>query len=200
MVELMVAVVISLVGTIVIFQVFQVNESIRRETTNGADTQTSGLVALTTIERDLRIAGFGFNDEDLIGCNVTMYDEKRTPKDVPTFRLVPIRITAGAGTVPDTLEITYGTPSITPARVTITDTITGATSNLPITPNQTYGFTPGDVIVVWEIGKPCSIMEVTSTNATQIYHDSGNFFNPITGQTEQSRYNKSTGHGNDYTG
>jgi type IV pilus assembly protein PilW len=40
MVELMVAMVIGLLGVIVIFQVFALNEGVRRSTTSGSDEQT----------------------------------------------------------------------------------------------------------------------------------------------------------------
>ena len=61
-VELMVAMVLSLVGTIVIFQVYAVNEDVRRTTIAGSDEQTSGMVALMLLERELRHAGYGLND------------------------------------------------------------------------------------------------------------------------------------------
>lgn len=199
-VELMVAMVISLIGTVVIFQVFALNEGIRRETTNGADTQTSGLVALTTMERDLRMAGFGFNDETLVGCTVTMYDTKRTPNDVPTFQLVPVRITSNAGTTPDVLQVTYGTPSSAPARVAVTLPVDPAASTAPITPDRVYGFNAGDVGLLWESGSNCTTLEVTGLTASQIEHVSGNYFNPITGQNETARFNKPGGHGNAYAG
>lgn len=199
-VELMVALVISLVGTVIIFQVFSLNESIRRETTNGADTQTSGLVALTSIERDLRMAGFGFNDDALIGCTVSMYDTKRTPTDVTPFPLVPVKITANNGTTPDALQITYGTPSSTPARVAVNTAVDASASANPITPDRVYGFNAGDVILMWQQTLPCTTMEVTGVTASQIAHVSGNYFNPVTGQTEASRFNKPGGHGNGYGG
>lgn len=199
-VELMVALVISLVGTVIIFQVFALNESIRRETTNGADTQTSGLVALTTIERDLRMAGFGFNDDALIGCTVSMYDTERTPEDVTPFPLVPVKITSNTGTTPDVLEVTYGTPSSAPARVAITLPVDPATSSGPITPDRVYGFDHGDVVLLWQASQPCTTMEVTGVTASQIEHINGSYFNPSTGTTEEARFNKPGGHGNAYGG
>ncbi len=74
LVELLVATVISLLGVLIIFQVFAVNEDVRRTTTSGSDEQTSGLMALMSLERDLRHAGFGINDFALVGCKMSMYD------------------------------------------------------------------------------------------------------------------------------
>src|SRR5512134_3471786 len=100
-VELMVATVISLVGVLVIFQVFAVNEGVRRSTTAGSDEQTSGLLALMLLERELRHAGFGVNDFSAIGCNMKMWDANRTPQDVPDFPLTALEIVSNAGTTPD---------------------------------------------------------------------------------------------------
>ncbi len=195
MIEMMVAVVISLIGTVVIFQVFQVNESVRRETTNGADTQTSGLVALTTIERDLRTAGFGFNENNLIGCTVSMYDVMRAPTDVAPFEFVPVKITSNAGTTPDVLQVTFGSVSSAPAKVELEAPITAAASDAPMNPNHTYGFTSGDVVLVWESGQRCSVMEITKVTAENLEHDPGTYLNTLTGQNETARFNKPGGNG-----
>jgi type IV pilus assembly protein PilW len=64
-IELMVAMALALIGTVVIFQVYAVNEEVRRSSTSGSDEQTNGLQALMLIERQLRHAGFGINDSDL---------------------------------------------------------------------------------------------------------------------------------------
>ena len=61
LVEILVAMVISLLGTIIIFQVFSVSEGIKRTTTSGGDAQQNGLLALVSIEREARMAGFGIN-------------------------------------------------------------------------------------------------------------------------------------------
>src|SRR5258705_78751 len=53
MVELMVAMAIALIGTIIIFQVFEVSEGIRRTTTSGGDAAQNGAIGLYVIENDL---------------------------------------------------------------------------------------------------------------------------------------------------
>ncbi len=54
LVELMVAMVIALIGTIIIFQVFEASEGIRRTTTRGVDEQQNGILALNFLENYLR--------------------------------------------------------------------------------------------------------------------------------------------------
>src|SRR6185503_19844966 len=79
MVELMVAMAIALIGTIIIFQVFEVSEGIRRTTTSGGDAQQNGQIGLYAMEADLRNAGMGFNDTQYAGCNASAYDSTRSP-------------------------------------------------------------------------------------------------------------------------
>ena len=59
LVELMVAVVIGLIGTVVMFQVFAVSEGQKRSSVSGGDAQQNGSIALFTLERDLRNTAHG---------------------------------------------------------------------------------------------------------------------------------------------
>ena len=145
LVELLVATVISLLGVLIIFQVFAVNEDVRRATTSGSDEQTSGLLALMTLERDLRHAGFGINDFGLVGCNMRTYDTARTPTAVPDFPLAPVEIVSNAGTVPDVIRVIYGGSKHTTAAVQFLDM---KTLTDPVELIYRFGFDPGDVVVV----------------------------------------------------
>jgi type IV pilus assembly protein PilW len=68
LVEMMVALVIGLVATLVIMQIFTLSEGRKRTSTGGADAQTNAAVALYMLERDVRQAGYGFspNTEDFV--------------------------------------------------------------------------------------------------------------------------------------
>src|SRR5207245_9672546 len=81
--DLMVAMVISLIGVIIIFQVFEASEGVRRTTTSGGDAQQNGAVALYLMERDLRNSGMGINDTIYAGCNVVGNDSSRTTPNFP---------------------------------------------------------------------------------------------------------------------
>ena len=156
LVELLVATVISLLGVLIIFQVFAVNEDVRRTTTSGSDEQTSGLMALMSLERDLRHAGFGINDFALVGCNMKMYDAMRSPTNMPDFPLAPVEIVSNAGTVPDVIRVIYGGSKQTTAAVQL-----GSDMETAPTPCQLvsrFGFDPGDVVVVGQPGANCTMM------------------------------------------
>ncbi|MBI1173808.1 MAG: hypothetical protein GC139_00915 [Sideroxydans sp.] len=64
LVDIMVGMVISLIGVIIIFQVFSVSEGIKRTTTSGGDAQQNGAAALFVMERALKEAGYGLNATD----------------------------------------------------------------------------------------------------------------------------------------
>jgi len=81
MVELMVAMLIGLIGMIIIFQVFEVSEGIKRTTTSGGDAHRNGAIALYVMEHDLRNAGMGFNDVSYAGCKIVAYDSQRATPD-----------------------------------------------------------------------------------------------------------------------
>jgi type IV pilus assembly protein PilW len=66
LVETMVALVIGLLTTFIVMQVFALSEGQKRTIMGGADAQSDAAVVLYLIERDLRQAGYGLspNPED----------------------------------------------------------------------------------------------------------------------------------------
>src|SRR5690349_1549927 len=82
-VELMVAMLIGLIGMVIIFQVFQTSEAIKRTTTSGGDSEQNGVIALYTMERDLKNAGMGFNDTSFVGCDMIGWDANRSTPAFP---------------------------------------------------------------------------------------------------------------------
>src|SRR3970040_922928 len=70
LVELLVAAAIGIIASLAIFQVFAVFEGQKRTTTSGGEAQTSGTLALFTVERELRQAGYGVNNLEFLGCQI----------------------------------------------------------------------------------------------------------------------------------
>jgi len=206
MVELMVAMTISLIGTVIIFQVFEASEGIKRTTSSGGDAQQNGAIALYSIERDLRNAGMGFNDTPLAGCNVIGYDNTRVPPDFPvspaTLLLAPVRIMAGADArTPDSLVVMYASGTHTTSASSTIATMAASTD--PVRVQSVYGFRAGDLIVVRETipsapPKECTIMEVTAVNTVDsaLVHAQGPYTLPWkSGASVTSRFNKPAGLG-----
>jgi type IV pilus assembly protein PilW len=199
LVELMVAMTISLIGTIIIFQVFEMSEAIKRTTTSGGDAQQNGVIALYSIEHDLRNAGMGFNDVAQAGCNIIGYDNTRVPTDFPvagaTLQLVPVRIAPGADArTPDQVTVMYGSQTHIASPTTLNTTM--ATSTDPVRVKSTYGFRAGDLVLLRETGttKNCSIIELTSVLGDELRHQSGTY-TLDGGASTTSRFNKPAGLG-----
>ncbi len=176
MVELLVAMLIGLIGMIIIFQVFEVSESIKRTTTSGGDAQQNGVIALYSMERDFKNAGMGFNDTGFVGCNIIGYDNKRATPNFPPagviMKLAPVFITSGAATTAaDQISVLYGSQPQAGGSVPLSSDMTTSIDDLLVT--NPFGYSTGDLLVLAEpaTAKNCSIMEVTKKNANQITHD-----------------------------
>ncbi len=72
LIEILVGLAIGLIGMIVMMQVFGVSEANKRSSTGGADAQTTGAIALYSMQRDIRQSGWGITNIKLLGCNVTL--------------------------------------------------------------------------------------------------------------------------------
>ncbi len=192
LVELMVAMVISLIGVIVIFQVYAVNEGVRRSTTQGSDTQTSGLQALLRLERELRAAGYGINDFDLLGCTMAMWDNQAAPPNVPNFALAPVRIVTNAGAAPDEIDIIYGGGAQTSSSVQLgTDMVTPQDT---VTLTYRFGFNRGDRFVIGQPGSNCTLGELNGIpGLIDLQHDLSGYVNGVTGKSVQPRFNSAAG-------
>ncbi|MBU1235942.1 MAG: PilW family protein [Gammaproteobacteria bacterium] len=59
LIEILVGLVIGMIATVIIFQVFAVSERQKRATTGSADAQGNGAIGLFMLERDVRMAGWG---------------------------------------------------------------------------------------------------------------------------------------------
>ena len=107
LVELMVAVVIGLIGTLVMFQLYATSEGQKRTTVSGGDSTQNGAIALYSIERDMRNAGHGLASLTLRAQPLYTWDSAAGVLPVKFFR--PALITPGADS--DTIEINYATHS-----------------------------------------------------------------------------------------
>jgi type IV pilus assembly protein PilW len=119
LVELMVGLVIGLIATLMIMQVFSTFEGQKRSTTGSADAQTNGSIALFNIQREVQLAGFGLpifdgdpanpgsNNNSALRCAPgSMVDtDNNGTADADIF---PIAIADGGAGVSDSLTVRYG--------------------------------------------------------------------------------------------
>ncbi|MBI3068448.1 MAG: PilW family protein, partial [Betaproteobacteria bacterium] len=214
LVELMVAALIGLIGSVVIFQVFAVFEGQKRTTTSGGDAQTNGALALFTVERDLRMAGYGINNLDFLGCTIRGWDEQTGGGTAFTLTLVPVVIKPSGAAAPtdppadpladpdsDMIAVTYGTGELLPNPASITQNMPSPSSDFKV--NNRYGFKEGDLVIAAEAGKDCTLAQVSTLPGTpgqtdNVIHNSGNYTDPNSGAQVATRYNKPAGLGVSY--
>ncbi|WP_158590455.1 PilW family protein [Noviherbaspirillum cavernae] len=105
LVEIMVGLTIGLITVLVVSQVMQVAEARKRVSTSGADATVNATMALYTIERDGKNAGYGINTvKESTGCPI---HAKYGGEDEIEFNLVPARIVNGSDTdanAPDSVQ------------------------------------------------------------------------------------------------
>jgi type IV pilus assembly protein PilW len=161
MVEILVAMVIGLIGMTIILQVFADSEGRRRTVTGTSDAQITGNIAMFTIERELRNAGYGIltSDSNMLGCNTIAYDSVRSTPDF-NFTMAPVIITDGAGGTPDQLTVVYGDASQTIDGAAFAG---GATPSADFPLSNAAGFRIGEIAVASDpaVGVNCAMVEIT---------------------------------------
>ncbi len=181
--EIMVAVAIGLIGTLVVFKALQSTNIVARNTTGGSDAATTASVALFGIESDVRMAGYGINDTSVVGCQVLMANSTMTlPSDIvaKTAVLTPA-IVLGTAANP-VLRIAYaGGRSIVPTKLT---QIQGGTSTEEIRVVNLYGLLEKSSVILFSeadttstltpsAGKPCTIAQTNKDGPPLTIANSG---------------------------
>lgn len=176
LVELMVGMTIGLFVVLIIMQSFTVFEAQKRTTTGSSDAQSSGSMALTQLEQEIRNSGAGFSGNAAYNCATTnsYYDDGTTTTTNTAFTgtLAPVTITSGGATGSDTITIRQGTNFLGVIPTTITSTMPQSSSELNV--SSTRGFvTPSKIIV--SQGGNCTVMEITQVQdaALKLQHNPG---------------------------
>lgn len=105
LIEILVGVGIGMIGILVIMQVFTISEGQRRTTSTGGDAQTTGAIALFTMERDIRQGGYGLASVNLLGCNVALPNGPTVPAAPVVVN--PAGVPAGDANT-DVIAVFYG--------------------------------------------------------------------------------------------
>lgn len=174
LVEILVAMVISLLGILIIFQVFEMSEGIKRTSTSGGDAQQNGLLALVAIERAARMSGFGINYAPLLGCTVQGSESGRNI----TFTLTAAEIADEVSAAGDSITAVYGNSDLLLAPPKLTTAVSTTSTFFKV--DNRYGFNINDMIIVGQVGKTCSLAQATALpTATgqkdQVDRGAGNF-------------------------
>lgn len=184
LIEIMVGMVIGLITVVVIMQVFAAAEGYKRTTTAGTDSQTNGMLALRTLESEIRMAGYGMtNSAGMLCPKMNTYYNGAVTLNV---NQMPVKIIdGGASGASDSIEMMYSTSASGSSPMCITN-------SMPLPANVTRVNNAGALkqcsffaYATKDGSKSCTLAQVTDNNLvtsdTQIHTASGNsnsLFNP----------------------
>jgi type IV pilus assembly protein PilW len=186
LVELMVGMLIGLIGIVIITHLYVTNEQYKRSTTGSGTAQVNGAIALYTLERDVRMAGYGVNHSGALGCSTAVvggspiqyYYEGQGYSNpplggstLPPLILAPVVIGSVAGQ-PDSITLLYSTAAEGVMPTKIDENMPQPSSEFKV--DGTAGFKDGDLVVVAQ-GATCALAEITNvqTSASKLQHNPG---------------------------
>jgi type IV pilus assembly protein PilW len=172
LVEILVGMAIGLIGMLVIFQSFSAFEGQKRTTTVGNDAQESGLMALTAIEREVRLAGYGMFYANAMACGQALM-RQWDGSAASTVPLMPVSITDGTSNAPDALVVSYSTSAFAATPSQIQTDFNGTVPRIVVDNSaRNTAFQAGQYILVgnpYNTTLPCTRLQVSS-----VQFDAGN--------------------------
>jgi type IV pilus assembly protein PilW len=182
LIELMVAITISLFLALSIATVWGNFESQKQRTVNTSSAQVSGLLALTELEQDIKSAGAGFPSAvytggvllptAYTGCtNISSFYNSGTSQISPvpayagtTMPLAPVTITSG-GAGPDTLIMKRGGVLGAAPTIFLQDPASMPLASDDFNVQSTVGFNSGDVVMAVQTGTgKCMVTQLGTVN------------------------------------
>jgi type IV pilus assembly protein PilW len=163
LVELMVGIVVAMAAVIVVTQVFKISEAQRRTTTGGDDAQTTGAIAMSVMQRDLRQAGQSLLNPQLLGCQLRLGNGQTLSSLVPVS-INPAGIPDGDDDT-DVVVIAYGSGAGSPEGVLIVSQPLPATYSVA----APQAFQIGDRVVAAPETQPTTCaLDLTSVAAAPV--------------------------------
>jgi type IV pilus assembly protein PilW len=179
LIELMVGLMLGMLTVAIITQVMVTAEGKKRTTTQGADAQLSGALALYAIQQEAQMAGYGVSANPLaLGCNVR-YNFGGT---AGSFTLAPVLIAAGSN---GSDTITFLRSGKTSFSVPIRVSENHVTAGNSFVVQSSVGVDEGDLLMAVpttpDASNWCSVVEATSgATGTTVPHASNATWNPAT--------------------
>jgi type IV pilus assembly protein PilW len=205
LVELMVGLVVGLVCVLIIVQLQTLWDARTRSVGSGNDAQISGTLGAFALDRDLRLAGFGFGTAggdplnpatSTMGCTVKAFSQGLASPTF-TFKLAPVQIVKEDGK-PDQILVLYGNSSYFVSSQPIMSS-TAESNSL----KSREGFMLGDKAIAANpaTGK-CNLVEITglsSSDPNAIEHKEGFIYTTNQGLNKTATMNKAGGTETDIT-
>lgn len=213
LVEVLVGMAVSLLGMLVIFQVFSVSQGYKQATASSGDSQQNGALALYGLQRDIRMAGYGLTaainsaatgfscSKDGVYRQVDGWLQDSTPASgdagtASSFWLAPVIITNNGTS--DTITVLRGNSPLIANTVGIEAGSTATT--FTVKPGLGYGFSRGDLVVAISNGATasnagCMLAQITDRDAsnTVLTHAQGAYLNEAGTETHYTTHEKAGG-------
>lgn len=157
---------IGLIGMLAIMQAFSMNERYKENTVGASGSQTNGSIALFTIERDLRMAGYGLVNTQALSCSSVQYHfsgKYSNPPGggagvLPTLLLAPVIIEQGAAGASDTLQTLAANNPYRLTIATLNQNLPSSGTDIKLT--NGVGFALNDLVAMMQ-GATCALMQIT---------------------------------------
>ena len=174
LIELMVGLVIGILAMLVILQMYQVFEGQKRTTTTGGDAQANGLFAMTILERDVKMAGYGLSTAASLACaNYFTYIDIGAPGGgtaVPGFSTAAISITDGGASSSDSITLRSSTTNLGGAPGSLRGTKPQTSAEFDVT--TVLGLSVDDLVLIVQGGN-CMLVQLTTIQnvALKVQHN-----------------------------
>jgi type IV pilus assembly protein PilW len=173
LIEVMIGMVMGVIVLLVIMQAFALAEGYKRTTTSGTDSQVNGLLALRSIEADVRMAGYGLTSSGAMLCPTINKYYQGTGATLGTVTM-PVKIVDG-GTGSDSVEVLYSTSESGASQVRITNSMPTPSNSTFV--STTTGINTCDFVLyaAKDGSKACTLQQATgvSPNNPHILTGSG---------------------------
>lgn len=165
LVEILVGMTIGLIGMLVIFQSVSAFEAQKRTTTVGNDAQENGLMALTAIEREARLAGYGMFYANAMACGQALM-RQWNGSAADTVPLMPLSITDGPANASDAIVLSYSTSAFAATPSQIQTDFNGTTPRIVVdNAARNTVYQPGQYVLVgnpYDTTLPCTRLQVSN--------------------------------------
>jgi type IV pilus assembly protein PilW len=181
LIEILVGLAIGTIASVIMLQALALSERQKRTTTGASDVQSNGAISLITVERDIKMAGWGMQGDVFSGCTEFFTYDTTTggaidTNTTPGSSLVSVVSIVDGDTSPDTITIRhYDDPSSQDFRFSVaTLTTAQATADADFTLTSVKGCKANDLIIASN-STQCTLAQVSSvdTATNKVSHAAG---------------------------
>jgi type IV pilus assembly protein PilW len=192
LIELMVGLLLSSLTVLSVTTIYTQFELQKRTTVETGTTSSTANIGMFSLQNHAKKAGYGVSyDLNMMGCSVAAYNSTNN-QDI-TFKLAPVSIEPGnSASTSDKVTFFAGNSYINMFPIQLTADTNSNNDTIKI--SDISGFSPGDLIILYEANKNCNLAQISETQGTNnILRNTGNYVEPATNRTLPVIYNKSGG-------